>query len=141
MGTPGRRDAAYQTTKERGGLEIIISNASDRPIYEQIANQIRDAILAGRLAEGDGLPSIRSLANDLRVSVITTKRAYAELEALGFVDTVPGKGCFVAGGNLELLREEQLRGVESLLEQAWRDSRAANISLPELHEMLDTIAE
>ena len=141
MGTPGRRSATYQMTKERGGLEIIISNASDRPIYEQIANQIRDAILAGRLAEGDGLPSIRSLANDLRVSVITTKRAYAELEALGFVETVPGKGCFVAGGNLELLREEQLRGVESLLEQAWRDARAANISLPELHEMLDTIAE
>ena len=122
-------------------MEIIVSNSSASPIYEQIAQQVKDAILGGELAEGTLLPSIRALANDLRISVITTKRAYAELEALGFVDTVPGKGCFVAGGNLELLREEQLRGVESLLEQAWRDARAANISLPELHEMLDTIAE
>lgn len=122
-------------------MEIVISNASDRPIYEQVAGQIKDAILSGQLAEGDLLPSIRSLAGDLRVSVITTKRAYAELEALGFIDTVPGKGSFVAGGNLELLREEQLRGVESLLERAWRDAAATGVTLSELHEMLDAIAE
>lgn len=139
MGTPAaRRD---EHANGRSSLEIVISNASDRPIYEQVAGQIKDAILSGQLAEGDLLPSIRSLAGDLRVSVITTKRAYAELEALGFIDTVPGKGSFVAGGNLELLREEQLRGVESLLERAWRDAAAAGVTLSELHEMLDAIAE
>ena len=83
-------------------MDIIISNGSSEPIYEQITRQIKAAIMAGELAEGDPLPSIRALANDLRISVITTKRAYAELEEAGFIDTVQGKGSFVAGGNLEL---------------------------------------
>ncbi len=126
---------------ERGTLEIIVSNSSASPIYEQIAQQIKNAILAGELAEGTLLPSIRALANDLRISVITTKRAYAELEEAGFVSTVQGKGTFVSGGNLELLREERLRQVERLLEQAVADAEAAGVTAPELHEMLDLLIE
>lgn len=122
-------------------MEIIVSNSSASPIYEQIAQQIKDAILAGDLAEGTLLPSIRALANDLRISVITTKRAYAELEEAGFVSTVQGKGTFVSGGNLELLREERLRQVERLLEQAVADAEAAGVTAPELHEMLDLLIE
>ena len=122
-------------------MEIIVSNSSASPIYEQIAQQIKNAILAGELAEGTLLPSIRALANDLRISVITTKRAYAELEEAGFVSTVQGKGTFVSGGNLELLREERLRQVERLLEQAVADAEAAGVTAPELHEMLDLLME
>ena len=92
-------------------MDIIISNASTLPIYEQIVVQMKDFILSGELEEGQQLPSIRALASDLRISVITTKRAYAELEAQGFVETVQGKGSFVAGGNAEFLREERLREV------------------------------
>ena len=97
--------------------------------------------MAGELAESTLLPSIRALANDLRISVITTKRAYAELEEAGFVSTVQGKGTFVSGGNLELLREERLRQVERLLEQAVADAEAAGVTAPELHEMLDLLIE
>lgn len=122
-------------------MDIIISNSSDKPIYEQIVSQIRDAILTGELAQGEALPSIRSLANDLRISVITTKRAYAELEAQGFVDTVRGKGSFVTGGNVELLREERMRQVEELLGKALDKAKAVGITTAELHEMLDTLAE
>ena len=121
-------------------MEIIISNASDKPIYEQISSQIKDAILNGEMMEGEALPSIRALAGKLHVSVITTKRAYSDLEALGFVETVQGKGSFVAGGNLELLREERLRQVESHLERALVDARAAGITVSELHDMLDVLA-
>ena len=85
-------------------MDIVISNANGQPIYEQIKEQIKEAILTGELAEGAPLPSIRSLANSLHVSVITTKRAYADLEALGFIDTMQGKGSFVAGSNTELLQ-------------------------------------
>ena len=92
-------------------MELIISNASSKPIYEQITAQMKNLILNGELAEGEQLPSIRALANSLRVSAITTKRAYADLEADGFIETVQGKGSFVAGGNAELIREEQLRQV------------------------------
>ena len=88
-------------------MEIIIRNSSSQPIYEQIYTQIKDLILNGTLAEGDALPSIRGLAKDLRISVITTKRAYDELEREGFVNTVAGKGCFVAGTNRELIQEEK----------------------------------
>ena len=87
-------------------MEIIISNSSDKPIYEQISSQIKNAILSGELSTGQALPSIRSLASDLNVSVITTKRAYSDLETLGFIETRQGKGSFVAGGNLELLSAE-----------------------------------
>lgn len=137
----GALAGAPRRPAERGTLEIIVSNSSASPIYEQIAQQIKDAILAGDLAEGTLLPSIRALANDLRISVITTKRAYAELEEAGFVSTVQGKGTFVSGGNLELLREERLRQVERLLEQAVADAEAAGVTAPELHEMLDLLIE
>ncbi len=122
-------------------MEIIVSNSSASPIYEQIAQQVKDAILGGELAEGTLLPSIRALANDLRISVITTKRAYAELEEAGFVSTVQGKGTFVSGGNLGLLREERLRQVERLLAQAVADAEAADVTAQELHEMLDLLIE
>lgn len=121
-------------------MDIIISNASDKPIYEQIAAQMKDLILTGELKEGSLLPSIRALASDLRISVITTKRAYAELEAQGFIETVQGKGSFVAGGNRELLREERLRHIEELLARAAKDARSVGVSVEELHDMLDLVA-
>ena len=122
-------------------MDIIISNASDKPIYEQITAQMKNLILNGTLAEGAQLPSMRALANDLRISVITTKRAYADLEAQGFIETVQGKGSFVAGGNAELLREERLRHIEELLGGAVREARGAGIGLAELHDMLDVLSE
>ncbi len=122
-------------------MEILISNASDKPIYAQIASQIQDAILSGELAEGAPLPSIRSLANDLRISVITTKRAYADLEDAGFIDTVQGKGSFVAGGNAEVLRENRLKRVESLLSEAISEASAAGITPDELHGMIDALTD
>ncbi|WP_329740319.1 GntR family transcriptional regulator [Enorma massiliensis] len=116
-------------------MELIISNASSKPIYEQITGQIKAMILSGELAEGEQLPSIRALANSLRVSAITTKRAYADLEADGFIETVQGKGSFVSGGNAELIREEQLRQVEELMGQAVDAGRAMGLSKTELTEM------
>ena len=118
-------------------MEIVVSNSSDKPIYEQIASQIREQVLTGVLVEGEQLPTIRSLATQLRISAITTKRAYQDLEAQGFIHTVPGKGCFVAGDNLELLREERLRMVEESLARAVSDARAAGIGAQELREMLE----
>lgn len=118
-------------------MEIVISNSSDKPIYEQIASQVRQAVMSGELREGDKLPSIRSLATQLRISAITTKRAYSDLESQGYIHTVPGKGCFVAGDNLELLREERLRMVEASLARAISDARTAGISAQELREMLE----
>ena len=122
-------------------MDIIISNARDKPIYEQISSQIKAAILSGDLEVGQALPSIRALANDLHVSVITTKRAYSDLEAAGFIETRQGKGSFVAGGNMELLREERLRAIEQLLESALEEAALASIPLAELHDMLDVLAE
>lgn len=122
-------------------MEIVISNASDKPIYEQISSQIKDAILDGQLEAGQLLPSIRGLANDLRVSVITTRRAYSDLEQLGFIETVPGRGSFVSGGNLELLREERLRQVEDLLDRAIELARSAGLSVADLHTAIDALAE
>ena len=116
-------------------MEIIISNASSKPIYEQITDSIKAAILSGELAEGEQLPSIRALANSLRVSAITTKRAYADLEAAGFIETVQGKGSFVAGGNAELIHEEQLRQVEAHMARAIDVGRAMGLTDIELTEM------
>ena len=121
-------------------MDIIISNASNRPIYDQIASQMKALIMTGELAEGQQLPSIRALANDLRISVITTKRAYADLEAQGFIETVQGKGSFVAGGNAELMREEHLRRIEELLGRAADEAKTAGVSVAELHDMLDLVA-
>ena len=117
-------------------MDIIISNSSGKPIYEQIADQVTEQIMAGALAAGDALPSMRLLAKELRISVITTKRAYEELERDGFLENVPGKGCFVAPQNRELLREAQLRRVEEKLTQAIEEARRGAVSLEELKEML-----
>ena len=122
-------------------LNIIISNNSGKPIYEQITNQVKAAILSGELSPGDALPSMRLLAKELRISVITTKRAYEELEREGFVETVVGKGSFVARQNRELLREARLREVEARLEQAVEAARAGGVSLAELQEMLTLLYE
>ena len=120
-------------------MDIFISNADGRPIYEQIVRQIKEQILSGKLQEGEALPSMRLLARELRISVITTKRAYEELEREGFLDTMAGKGCFVARKNLELVREEQLRRAEDGLQKAVDAARIGNISLEELTEMLRTL--
>ena len=117
-------------------MELIIRNTTNQPIYEQIYAQIKAQIIAGKLSPGEALPSIRSLAKDLRISVITTKRAYEELERDGFLENVPGKGCFVAPQNRELLREAQLRRVEEKLTQAIEEARRGAVSLEELKEML-----
>lgn len=122
-------------------MEIIISNSSNQPIYEQIVRQVKSQIMAGDLVAGEQLPSIRALANSLRVSAITTKRAYADLESQGFIETVQGKGSFVAGGNDELLREEGLREVEAHLGKAIDAGRALGLADEELVEMLRTLLE
>lgn len=122
-------------------MDIIISNSGNKPIYEQITAQVKASIMSGALREGDQLPSIRALANDLGVSVITTKRAYADLEAGGFIQTVQGKGSFVASGNAETLREERLRSIEGLLQRALDEACVASVSADELHEMLDVLAQ
>lgn len=122
-------------------MDIIISNASGVPIYEQIVRQIKGLILSEELREGEALPSIRLLARDLRISVITTKRAYEELERDGFLTTVPGKGCFVAPQNRETRREAVLCRVEEHLAAAVEEARAGAINLEELKEMLAAIYE
>ena len=99
-------------------MEILISNTSGKPIYEQITAQVKSQIMTSALAAGDALPSMRTLARELRISVITTKRAYEDLERDGFIVTVPGKGSFVAAQNTELLREESLRRAEAAVSQA-----------------------
>ncbi len=122
-------------------MNLIISNSSGKPIYEQITSQIKNSILGGELQEGQMLPSMRALARDLRISVITTKRAYEDLERDGFVVTVAGKGCFVAPKNLELMKEEQRKKIEVLLEQAVSQAKTASVELEELTEMLRILYE
>jgi len=120
-------------------MKIIISNSSPDPIYEQVARQVRAQIIAGDLREGDGLPSIRKLAHDLQISVITTKRAYEELEKEGFIDTVEGKGSFVAMQNKEFLREKKMKLVEEKLAGAVDEARLLGISAADLQEMLTVL--
>lgn len=117
-------------------MDIIISNSGGVPIYEQITRQMKGLILRGDLREGEALPSMRLLAKDLRISVITTKRAYEELEREGFLTTVPGKGCFVAPRDLELVREETLRRVEEHLSQAVDLAKGGGVTLEELEQTL-----
>lgn len=117
-------------------MEILISNASGKPIYDQIASQIKNRIISGLLAQGDALPSMRQLAQELRISVITTKRAYEELERDGFIETFPGKGSFVARKNMEFIREEQLKKMEGLLQQVVELAQGSGISQEELMELL-----
>ncbi|HJA63310.1 MAG TPA: GntR family transcriptional regulator [Candidatus Intestinimonas stercoravium] len=120
-------------------MDIIISNSSGVPIYEQIARQMKGLILRGELREGEALPSMRLLAKELRISVITTKRAYEELEREGFLTTVPGKGCFVAPRDLALVREDCLRRMEEQLSQAVATAKAGGISLEEMTSALDIL--
>ena len=121
-------------------MNIVISNSGEIPIYEQIASQIKSAVIAGEVKPGEPLPSLRFLAKELRVSVISTKRAYEELEREGYITSVPGKGSFAAEINRELLREEQYKRLEEHLNEAV-DARTAGISLGEMKELLETLYE
>ena len=116
-------------------MQLYIDNRSGAPIYDQIYSQIKDAIVSGQVAAGEALPSIRALAKDLRISVITTKRAYDELENEGFIYTLPGKGCFVAERSTELLREENLRKIESHMQEIRRLANACRLTEQELDDM------
>ena len=117
-------------------MELIIRNNSGQPIYDQISGQIKAQILSGALSPGEALPSIRGLAKDLKISVITTKRAYDELEAAGFINTVAGKGCFVAEQNLELVRAQQLQQLSAQLAEAVELGRSCGMTEPELIALL-----
>jgi GntR family transcriptional regulator len=122
-------------------MELIIRNTNNQPIYEQICQQIKAQIISGALSPGEALPSIRGLAKDLKISVITTKRAYDELEAQGFLTTVAGKGCFVAEKNLDLIRERQLQELESHLTAAAELARSCGVGAQELQDMLRILLE
>jgi len=122
-------------------LNIIISNSSGKPIYEQITSQIKNLIISGELKPGDPLPSMRLLAKELRISVITTKRAYEDLERDGFIVSIIGKGTFVASQNPEFMREEYLRKVEEYLQQAVDTAKQSNITLDELVEIMTMLYE
>ncbi len=124
---------------EEGKVNIQITNASNDPIYLQIKNQIKSAIISGKMKAGEQLPSIRYLAKELRVSVITTKRAYDELEIEGFINSVQGKGSFVSVQNSELIREEQLRKVEAFLLDAIKQAELAGLSIDDLKDILETL--
>jgi GntR family transcriptional regulator len=122
-------------------MKILIANSSPDPIYEQITRQIKSQILSGDLPEGQALPSIRRLAQDLQISVITTKRAYDELEREGFINTVGGKGTFVAVQNQELLREKRMKAVEEKLQAAVDEARLMGIGAEALVDMLRLLAK
>jgi len=122
-------------------MRILIANSSPDPIYEQIVRQIKAQIIAGDLREGEPLPSIRKLAQGLQISVITTKRAYDELEAEGFTDTVAGKGTFVAAQNAEFLREKRMKVVEEKLAEAVSEAQLMGLGHAELREMLRLLCE
>lgn len=117
-------------------MYILIDNKSGTPIYDQIYSQVKDQIISGSLKEDELLPSIRGLAKDLRISFITTKRAYEELEKEGFIYTVPGKGCFVAPKNLELIREENLKKIETHIDEIVRLAATCNLDADEITEMI-----
>ena len=118
-------------------MDIIISNSSGQPIYEQICRQMKGAVASGKLKPGEPLPSIRNLARDLRISVITTKRAYEELEKEGMVYSVPGKGFYVDNPDRDFLEEKRVRGVEEELAQAVKKCKEAGISKEEVKEMVE----
>ena len=122
-------------------MNIILSNSNGIPIFEQIENAIKEAIFSNELKEEDMLPSVRNLANDLKISFLTVKKAYDELEQAGFIKTVQGKGSFVAPKNLELIREEKLKEIQDHLEQIYKISKVANISEEEVKELFKMIFE
>lgn len=117
-------------------MNILIDNKSGTPIYDQIYSQIKDQIISGALKQDELLPSIRGLAKDLRISFITTKRAYEELEKEGFIYTLPAKGCYVAPKNVELLREENLKKIEEHIDEIVRLAASCNLSKQEIMEMI-----
>ncbi len=120
-------------------MDIILSNGSDEPIYAQIISQVKTQIMNGTLAAGEALPSMRTLAAQLRISVITTKRAYEELERDGFIENFAGKGCFVKRQNTDFLREEAVRQAEELIASACEKARMCGVTADELKEMIDII--
>ncbi|MDD4201076.1 MAG: GntR family transcriptional regulator [Eubacteriales bacterium] len=120
-------------------MNINISNENGQSIYLQIANQIKTLILEGKLTEGEMLPSMRNLAVELRISFMTTKRAYEELERDGFIESFTGRGSFVKAQNLEMFREEQIKQIESLLMEVGEKARKTGITMQELHELLDLV--
>ena len=122
-------------------MRIIISNTSNEPIYQQIVSQFKELILKGRLKAGDALPSIRGLARELHISVITTKRAYEELEKERLIETVPGKGSFVAAHNKEMLREKSLSIVDEMLTEAVLAAKSLDLSLDELIKLVHQLYE
>lgn len=122
-------------------MNIIIRNSSGQPIYEQIVNQIKNLVISGELEEGDALPSMRLLAKELRISVITTKRAYDELEREGFIVSFTGKGSFVASKNLDLIREQHLRDIEEHMQAIAEKAVACGLELENLFEMLTLIVK
>lgn len=122
-------------------MNIFLDNKSGSPIYDQIYTQIKNLIISGELNENEPLPSIRNLAKDLRISVVTTKRAYDELEKEGFIYTLPAKGCFVAPKNTELLREENLKKIEEYLLQIQKLAKSCNLSKSDIIEMLEILDE
>ena len=122
-------------------MEIVISNSSGKPIYEQITDQVKSQIMSGQLKAGDALPSMRALAQSLRISLITTKRAYNDLEAEGFIETVAGKGSFVAAQDPQLLREANLRLAEESIRRAVEVAKRGGITREELTEMVDILYE
>ena len=127
----------YIQLREGDNVNILIDNKSGEPIYEQIYSQIKSQIISGALEEDEMLPSIRSLAKDLRISFITTKRAYEELEKGGFIYTLPGKGCYVAPKNVELLREENLKQIEEHIEEIVRLATSCNLKKKDIIEMVN----
>jgi len=120
-------------------MNIIISNSSQDPIYQQIVIQIKTAIMKEELTQGDALPSIRSLAKELQISVITTKRSYEELEREGFIETVPGKGSYVSGQNKDLIREKRLATIEKKLVEVITESKLINLTLEDLQSILQLL--
>ena len=132
------------TLKTEGGedrVKLIISNVSGIPIYEQIKQQVKAAILSGELKEEEALPSLRTLAKNLKISVLTVTRAYTELEQEGFVKNVQGRGCFVLGSGSELMKEQLICKVENSLAEAIKSAKIANLSNEELHHLLDILLE
>lgn len=122
-------------------MKLIISNVSGVPIYEQIKQQVKAAILSGELKEEEALPSLRTLAKDLKISVLTVTRAYTELEQEGFVKNVQGRGCFVLGSGSELMKEQLICKVENGLTEAIKAAKIANLSNEELHHLLDILLD
>ena len=122
-------------------MRLIVSNVSDVPIYEQIKQQVKSAILSGELQENEALPSLRTLAKELKISVLTVTRAYSELEEEGFVKNIQGRGCYVLGRGSELIREQLICKIESNLSEAINTAKIADLELSELHRLLDILWE